>query len=90
MVKTWLEGTLLLIYQQVLRDHPWGTFAELKEGLRGNFGQPLDVHHAVHKLKSGRQREGQSLVQLVMERFILNCHNCLISSVSLTHVVSFI
>ncbi|MCP3661430.1 MAG: hypothetical protein GY696_02875, partial [Gammaproteobacteria bacterium] len=67
LVETWLEGTPLLVYQQFLRDHPFGSFAELKEVLRANFGKPLDARRAVHKLHSVQWREGQSLVQLATE-----------------------
>ncbi|MCP3668539.1 MAG: hypothetical protein GY696_39670 [Gammaproteobacteria bacterium] len=67
LVETWLEGTPLLVFQQFLRDHPLGSFAELKAVLRANFGKPLDARRAVHKLHSVQWREGQSLVQLATE-----------------------
>ncbi len=67
LIETWLEETPLLVYQQFLRDHPRASFAELKEVLRVNFGEPIDARLAVHKLQSVKWEEGQTLVQLATE-----------------------
>ncbi len=55
LVETWLEEAPLLVYQQFLWEHPSASFAELKEVLRENFGEPHDARQAVHKLCSGEK-----------------------------------